>query len=88
MNEKEILKQLIDKIDELIKLKGWKELASDLVIKVAIEKGFVELKAYNEQLAEDFLELALAYLTADKNGIVDEAADIAANMFKLIVFKK
>ena len=88
MNEKEILKQLIDKIDELIKLKGWKELASDLVIKVAIEKGFVELKAYNEQLADDFLELALAYLTADKNGIVDEAADIAANMFKLIVFKK
>ena len=88
MNEKEILKQLIDKIDELIKLKGWKELASDLVIKVAIEKGFVELKAYNEQLAEDFLELALAYLTADKNGIVNEAADIAANMFKLIVFKK
>jgi hypothetical protein len=88
MNEHEILNQLIKKLDELIKLKGWKELASDIAIKLAIEKGFAELKAYNEQLAEDFLELALAYLEADMEGMVDEAADLAAGLFKLLVFKK
>jgi len=88
MNEQDILKQLIDKLDELIQLKGWKELASDIAIKLTIEKGFAELKAFNEMLAEDFLELALAYLTADNNGMVDEAGDIAMKMIKIFVLKK
>jgi len=88
MNEHEILNQLIKKLDELIKLKGWKELASDIAKKLTIEKGFSELKAFNEMLAEDFLELALAYLTADNNGMVDEAGDIAMKMIKIFVLKK
>lgn len=88
MNEKEILSQLIEKLDDAIILSGWKELLSDIAIKHTIEIGYADLKAYNEQLGLDFLELSLAYLTADKNGMVDESADIAANIFKLLFFKK
>lgn len=89
MTENEVLQGLIIALDEAYDpKKWWLEVGSDLIFKVAIENGFVELKKFDAILAKEFISLGEAFLIADKEGMVDEAADLAAQLFKVLVFKK
>lgn len=92
MTEKEVLDQLIETLDDLIVLKGWKELVSDMGIKMAIEKGYAELKKYSPEIAVEFIETATDFIEKDRAGLVDNAADLAAELFKKLfknlIYKK
>ena len=82
MNEQQVLDELIKQLDDLIKLKGWKELLSDLGIKLFIEKGYEELKTYSPEMAVEFIETAVDFIEKDKAGLVDNAADLIAELVK------
>ena len=89
MIKEEILKGLIAYLDRLYNpKKWWLEFASDRLFEIVIIKGFDALENYNEILASEFLEIGESFLTADRNGLVDSVADLGAELFKLIVFKK
>jgi len=82
MNEQEVLDALIKQLDDLIKLKGWKEWTSDIAIKLAIENGYAELKSFSPEMAVEFIETAQDFIEKDKEGLVDNAADLIAELVK------
>jgi len=88
MHKNDILQGLITYFDLLYEpKKWWLEFVSDQAFKLGIEEGFKELEKFDEVLAAEFLEAGEAFLVANMNGLVDEAADFGAQLFKILVFK-
>jgi hypothetical protein len=82
MTKEEILDGLIETFDNLYEpKKWWLEIASDQAFKIIIEKGYEELEDFDPILADEFLATGEAFLINDRNGMVDNAADLAAQLF-------
>lgn len=89
MQKLEILTGLIAYLDMLYKPKRWwLEFASDRLFEMVIMKGYEYLENSYPALAKEFLEAGEEFLVANMAGLVDEVADLGAELFKLLVFKK
>jgi len=84
----ETIKNLAAHLDDKIKLRGIWEMIDGVVLEKGLEQGYQALHRFNPDLAEEFLQLAEAYMKADREGMVDEAADLGAAVLKLIIFKR
>lgn len=84
----ETIKKLAAHLDDKIKLRGIWEMIDGVVLEKGLEQGYQALHRFNPDLAEEFLQLAEAYMKADREGMVDEAADLGAAVLKLIIFKR
>jgi hypothetical protein len=84
----EVIKQLAAHLDDKIKLRGVWEMLDGVVLEKGLEEAYKALHKFNPDLAIEFLELVEAYLKADREGMVDEAADLAAALVKVLFFKK
>jgi hypothetical protein len=89
MEQKEVLEGLIAYLDEHYAPKRrWLEFVSDKVFQLAIEEGFKRLEDFDQILAKDFLEAGEAFLAANLEDLVDEVAQLGAQLFKILVFRK
>ena len=84
----EILKSLAQNLDDKIKLKGILELVDGIIIERLLIEGHKALDKKHPEIAAEMIQLTEAYLTADTNGMVDEAADLLAAIVKKIVLQK
>lgn len=80
----EIIKQLAENLDSKIKLKGIGEALDYVVIYAALRIGLTTLEEKHPEVAVEFMHLAEAYLTADKSDMIDEAADLLAEIVKKV----
>jgi len=80
----EIIEKLAVNFDSKIKLKGIAELLDGVIIHTALKIGYDTLKGNHPAIAKEFIELAEAYLQADKAGMIDEAADLLAAIVKIV----
>lgn len=88
MKKEEILKQLAERLDDLIKLKGIFEMLDGPAIKLGIERGFAILESKEPEIADEFLQTAEAFIYLDVETAIDEAADLVAEIVKMILFHK
>jgi hypothetical protein len=79
---KEIINQLAENLDSKIKLRGILEMIDGVIIKFGIEQGVKYLES--KGLDDEFYDLAEGYLSADANKMVDEAADMLAEIVKIV----
>lgn len=82
----QILKQLAENLDSKISLKGMWEAIDGLVLERLLIEGHKALHRYNPGAATEFIHLAEAYLTADKSGMVKEAAQLLGELLAKIFF--
>lgn len=80
--EEQIIKNLAAKLDEKIRLRGLLEVFDGLIIEQVLLAGYRQLKKFDQDTATEFAHLAETFLVADKNGMVDEAADLLAAIVK------
>ncbi len=89
MDEEQVLKELIDELDKLIEPKKiWLEWGTDIAISLIIKEGGKALKDFNIAIYNEFLQLAQEFVVANKAGMIDEAADLVGEIFKLIFLNK
>ncbi len=88
MKPYEVIDALAANLDEKIEARGVVEMLDGPVLKLALRRGYDALHRKQPELADEAIQLAEAYLAADKEGMVDEAADVGAAALKLIIFKK
>jgi phosphoribosyl-ATP pyrophosphohydrolase len=88
MNPEQVLKKLAQNLDDKIKLKGILEMVDGIIIEKLLIEGHKALSKKHPEIAGELIELAEAYLTADANGMVDEAADLLAAIVKKIFLAK
>jgi hypothetical protein len=82
------IKKLAQNLDDKIKLKGILEMVDGLIIEKLLVEGHKALANKHPSIAKEFIDLAEAYLTADANGMVDESADMLAEIVKKLFLKK
>jgi phosphoribosyl-ATP pyrophosphohydrolase len=78
----ETLKALADNLDDKLKLKGIMEVVDGFIIEKLLIEGHKALHRKHPEIATEFVELAAEYLEKDKAGMVDEAADLLAEIVK------
>lgn len=84
MNKETALKLLAENLDDKIKFKGLLEMVDGIIIHKALQMGFAALEKKSPALAAEMIQLIEAYLSADINGMVDEAADCLAEIVKIL----
>ncbi|HZK07852.1 MAG TPA: hypothetical protein VFC92_06590 [Bacteroidales bacterium] len=88
MKPYDVLDDLAANLDEKIVARGIVEMLDGPVLKLALRRGYDSLHRLKPELADEAIELAKAYLDADANAMIDEAADLGAAVLKLIIFKR
>jgi len=80
------VRQAARKVADKIKVKGLPAIFKNAVIEFAFLQGYNALKKKSSKLGEDFGQLCEAYLTADANGMINEASEILATLFKWVFY--
>jgi len=80
------VKQAARKVADKIKVKGLAGIFKNAVIEFAFMQGYNALKKKSNKLGEDFGQLCEAYVTADTNGMINEASEILATLFKWVFY--
>ncbi len=87
MNAENILKQTAEILADKIKIKGWlANLFKRTIIEGALIQAHQFIKTKSLLVADNFVELCEAYNTADKNNIIDQAAELLAAIVKQVFY--
>ena len=85
MNHIEILERTADKLDEMIKLKGVLEWVDGPALKISLKQGFKAIKNWSDPVAQEFLETCQAFNETERDKMIDEGADLIAEIVKTLV---
>jgi hypothetical protein len=83
----QILKETAALIADKLTVKGWVlNMFKRPIIEQALIQGHAFIDSKSPLVADHFIELCEAYITADKNHIIDDTADLLAAIVKQLFY--
>ena len=87
MTAQDILKETAKILADKIKIRGWlANLFKRTIVEAALINAHSFIKTKSVLVADNFVELCEAYNTADKNQVIDQAAELLAAIVKQVFY--